>query len=188
MPDNIQAVTYLHCMKVFRIKKCPFFISLMVTLIVLSHIYGCEERTPNKIHTTSLKPYRELRFHKQGELTFFDKNRKSIVTIDIEIPGTLKEISTGLMFRQKMAENEGMLFGHDKFKARFYWMKNTYIPLDMIFADNMMKIIEIRKTTTPLSAERIPVPLETQYTIEVNGGFCDRYGIKVGNKIVIQSL
>ena len=175
-------------MKIINIEKGPLFISLMVTLLVFSHIYGCKEGTPNKIHATSLTPHRELRFHKQGEVTFFDKDRKSIVTIDMEIPETIKEISTGLMFRHTMAENEGMLFGQDKFKARFFWMKNTYIPLDMIFVDKMMKIIEIRKTTTPLSTELIPVPVETQYTIEVNGGFCDKYGIRVGDEIVIKSL
>jgi uncharacterized membrane protein (UPF0127 family) len=64
-------------------------------------------------------------------------------------------------------------------------MKNTYIPLDMIFADKTLKIIGIRKTTTPLSEELIPVPADTQYTIEVNRGFCDRYGISVGDKILI---
>jgi len=175
-------------MKVFKIKKGSLFISLMVTLLVISHICGCKEGTPNKIHTTSLNPHYEPRFHKEGQLTFFDKNRKSIVTIDIEIPQTHKEISTGLMYRHKMAETEGMLFGHDKFKARFFWMKNTYMPLDMIFTDKTLKIIEIRKTTTPLSAELIPVPMETQYTIEVSGGFCDRHGISVGDKLEIQSL
>ena len=92
------------------------------------------------------------------------------------------------MFRHTMARHEGMLFEQNKFKSRFFWMKNTYIPLDMIFADKMMQIIAIRKTTTPLSAELIPVPAETQYTIEVNGGFCDRYGISVGDKIVIQAI
>jgi len=175
-------------MKIIDKKTGPLFISLMVTLLVFSHIYGCKEGTPNKSLATSLSPHRELQFHKQGELTFYDKNRKSIVTIDIEIPGTIQEVSTGLMYRHTMAENQGMLFGHDKFKTRFFWMKNTYIPLDMIFVDKMMKIIEIRKTTTPLSAELIPVPLQTRYTVEVNGGFCDRYGIRAGDEIVIKSL
>jgi hypothetical protein len=151
-------------------------------------MYGCKEETYNKIHIASINPHHEVRFHKKGELTFFDKDRKSIVMIDVEIPQTVKEISIGLMFRHTLAETQGMVFEHDKFKARFFWMKNTYIPLDMIFADKTMKIIEIRKTTTPLSAELIPIPMGTQYTIEVNGGFCNRYGIRVGDKIVIQSI
>jgi len=158
----------------------------MITLLVVSHIYGCREEASDKIRTVSIKPDHEVRFRKSGEVTFFGKNGKRIVKIDVEIPRTLREISAGLMFRRSMDETQGMLFGHDKFKARFFWMKNTYIPLDLIFADKTMKIIEIGKTTKPLSEELIPIPSGTQYTIEVNGGFCDRYGIRAGDKIVIQ--
>ena len=175
-------------MKVFKIKKECFFVLLMITLFVSSHLYGCKEKISNKIQAASINPHAEVRFYKDGELVFFDKNNRKIVTIDVEIPQTLKEIFTGLMSRHTMAETQGMLFRHDKFKASFFWMKETYIPLDMIFADRTMQIIGIRKNTTPLSAEPIPIPMGTQSTIEVNGGFCDRYGITVGDKFKIRLL
>jgi len=177
-------------MKGFKTKKECFLVLflLMVSLLASSHLYGCKEEKSNKIHTASINPHAEVRFHKDGELVFFDKNRRNIVTIDIEIPQTLKEIFAGLMSRHTMAETQGMLFRHNKFKASFFWMKGTYIPLDMIFADRTMKIIRIKKNATPLSTEPIPIPMGTQYTIEVNGGFCDRYGITVGDKFKIRVL
>ncbi|MDA8431981.1 MAG: DUF192 domain-containing protein [Nitrospiraceae bacterium] len=165
-------------------KKGPLFTSAMVALLVFFHVYGCKAEMPHNIHAIPSKPSREICFHKDGELSFVGKNGQRIVTIDIEIPKTDEEISTGLMFRHKMAETEGMLFGHEKMPIQFYWMKNTYIPLDMIFVDKTLEIVGIRKTATPLSEELIPVPADTQYTIEVNGGFCDRHGISVGDKIV----
>ena len=171
-------------MKVPGLKRGPFFTSAMVALLVFFHLYGCKERTPQDIHAVPVEPSRELRFHKDGEVTFVDNKGRKIVTIDIEIPKTKEEISTGLMFRHKMAETEGMLFEHDKFKARFFWMKNTSIPLDMIFIGKTLDIVGIRKTATPLSEELIPIPADTRYTIEVNGGFCDRHGIAEGNRIV----
>jgi uncharacterized protein len=175
-------------MKVIKIKKGPLFISLMVTLLVFSHISGCKEGTPNKIHATSLNQPHEVQFHKEGEMAFINKDGKSIVTIDVEIPQTLKEISAGLMFRHTLAEKQGMLFEHDKFKARFFWMKNTYIPLDMIFADKTKNIIRVRENAAPLSKELIPIPEGTQYTIEVNSGFCHKYGIVAGDRVEIRSF
>jgi uncharacterized membrane protein (UPF0127 family) len=67
-------------------------------------------------------------------------------------------------------------------------MKNTYIPLDMVFVDKGFEIVEIVKNTTPLSEELIPVHENTQYAVEVNAGFTDKYGIQVGDSIAIESL
>jgi len=149
---------------------------------------GCREQTNNDIHTASINQPHEVRFHKEGELVFINKDGKSIVTVDVEIPQTLKKIYAGLMFRHTLAENQGMLFEHDKFKARYFWMKNTYIPLDMIFADKTKHIIRISENEAPLSKELIPIPEGTQYTIEVNSGFCHKYGIAAGDRVEIRSF
>jgi hypothetical protein len=82
-----------------------------------------------------------------------------------------------------MADSEGMVFVNDMSRYHFFWMKNTYIPLDMIFADKKMQIVKIEKNTIPLSEKLIAVPKEAQYTIEVNAGFCDRHRIKSGDSI-----
>jgi uncharacterized membrane protein (UPF0127 family) len=173
-------------MKVFKTNKGQFFLSILgISLLIFFYIYGCKTEEHRKICKTSFlfTPSSEPQFTKEGELTFFSKNNGKIITIDIEIPDTYEEITRGLMYRRIMAETEGMLFVHDKFKARFFWMKNTYIPLDMIFVDKKMQIVKIEKSTTPLSEELISVPKETYYTIEVNAGFCDQHGIEIGDSI-----
>jgi len=175
-------------MNVFKIEKGYYLIPLMITLFVFSDMYGCKEETYNKIQPASIYQPHEIRFNKGGELTFINKDGKSIVTIDVEIPQTLEDISAGLMFRHTLPEKQGMLFEHDRFKARSFWMKNTYIPLDMVFADKTKNIIRIRENAVPLSQELVPIPEGTQYTIEVNSGFCRKYGIVAGDRVEIRSF
>jgi uncharacterized protein len=156
---------------------------LGILLLIFFHIYGCKTEEQEKFQKSSSPSFNDPQFTKEGELTFFNKNNKGIITIDIEIPDTPEEKRRGLMYRRLMAPTEGMFFINDMSKVHFFWMKNTYIPLDMIFVDRDMKIVEIEKNTTPLSEVLIAVPGEAQYTIEVNAGFCEQHGIKIGDSI-----
>ena len=148
---------------------------------------GCIEEKQNTISPKASTRFHEPEFRKEGELTFIKKGEKSkIVTIDIEIADTLHEKRIGLMYRKSMADRKGMLFIFDNMRAQFFWMKNTYIPLDMVFIGKGMEIVGIAKNTTPLSEELIPVHDESQYIVEVNAGFTDTYGIHVGDYIEIE--
>jgi uncharacterized membrane protein (UPF0127 family) len=121
-------------------------------------------------------------FIREGSLAFLrGQNRDQIVQIDIEVAETPQKLMTGLMYRHSMPEKAGMLFVLQNIKASSFWMKNTYIPLDIIFADGNRKIIKIQKNTKPLSEKQIPVPKDTVYVVEVNAGFCAQYGIRKGN-------
>ena len=65
-------------------------------------------------------------------------------------------------------------------------MKNTLIPLDIIYVDAEKTIVSIQKNTTPLSEKSLPSDSDAQYVIEVNAGFADRYGLKAGDKVDFQ--
>ena len=157
---------------------------LAISVFVLSYICACEKEKRTASSSISDASLSEIKFHKEGELAFISReNRKKIKTIDIEIADTPRESAVGLMYRQTMADTEGMLFVFDKARVRFFWMKNTYIPLDMIFIDENLKIVKIEKNTIPMSEAKIPTHKKTLYTVEVNAGFCDRYGINVGDYI-----
>jgi uncharacterized protein len=176
-------------MKGFETNKRHFILSIVgISLLLFSHLYGCKTEEHEKIHTSSVTPSHEPQFTKDGELTFFTRNNKEIITIDIEIPDTLEEKRRGLMYRHVMAVTEGMVFVNDISRYHFFWMKNTYIPLDMIFADEKMQIVKIEKNTMPLSEKLIAVPKDAHYTIEVNAGFCDRHGIKIGDSIKMSKI
>lgn len=166
-------------------KKLFLFLHVLgISVFLLSYICACEKEKRRTTSSISADYLNEAIFHKEGELAFISKeSRKKIKTIDIEIAETPEELETGLMYRQTMADAEGMLFVFKKAKSGFFWMKNTYIPLDMIFVDENMKIVKIEKNTIPMSEENIPAHKNTLYVVEVNAGFCDKYGINVGDYI-----
>lgn len=124
----------------------------------------------------------EYMFKKNGELTFIDTSGSS-VKIDIQIARTEFDRELGLMFRKSMSENQGMLFIFPDTRIRSFWMRNTVIPLDMIFVDSSKTILNIAKNTTPYSDASYTSSGPARYVVEVNGGYTDRHMINPGDKI-----
>ena len=123
-------------------------------------------------------------FKPQGQLVFLQNGTgKLIKLITIQIAGNEQERDQGLMWKYSMPEDDGMLFIFEKQQVLTFWMKNTYIPLDMIFVNKAKKIVSIQRDATPLSESTIFSGAAAQYCIEVNGGFCAKYGISVKDKI-----
>ncbi|MBD3360475.1 DUF192 domain-containing protein [Candidatus Peregrinibacteria bacterium] len=118
-----------------------------------------------------------------NKLTFFDEEKNPIITINIEVADTHEERRIGLMNRQSFPEKTGMLFIFEEQKPRSFWMKNTYIPLDIIFVNEKFEIMTIQKNTEPLSEKSIFSDDPIMYTVEVNAGFTDKYEIKEGGYI-----
>jgi uncharacterized membrane protein (UPF0127 family) len=138
-------------------KKC-FKIALMKKLVLILTILTCP-------------------------LNFADTVKINETKIKTEKAITPKQQAQGLMFKKSLCQNCGMLFIFPQQKISM-WMKNTYIPLDMIFADEKGKILCIEKNTTPLSEEQISCPsIKTKYVLEVNAGFADKNNINIGDII-----
>lgn len=119
---------------------------------------------------------------KEGEVTFL-KNGKKFKTIDVEVAENDAERQKGLMFRPYLADSVGMLFVFDNATPQSFWMKNTMISLDIIYVDQNKKIVSIQKNAKPYSEENLPSYGNAQYVVEVNGGYCDKYGIGIGDSI-----
>ena len=131
----------------------------------------------------------EIKFKKEGELSFYKKNTKQeIRNIDIEISENDHERMIGLMYRYKMDENTGMLFIMDREELQSFWMKNTYISLDIIYLDKDLKIVSIQKYTQPLNEAPLPSYKKAKYILEVVAGYCDKYKIEEGDYINYQRL
>jgi len=123
----------------------------------------------------------ELEFKKEGQLSFFDsQNNQLIKTIDIEIAEGEYETGLGLMYRYSMSDSAGMLFIMEKEAPKNFWMKDTYISLDIIYLNRNLEIVTIQKYTQPLSEQSIPSYKKAKYVIEVNAGFCDKLNIEEG--------
>ena len=159
---------------------------LIITVLVLAgFVYWQFFRTPNTASKTkAIQGYTAFDFVKQGELTFNSKGKKFLSKIDIEIADDAQKQATGLMYRDRMKENQGMLFIFQKEDYQSFWMHNTQLPLDMIFVNKNLDIVTIRKNTTPFSDQSYSSTKPAMYVIEVNAGYCDRNNIKVGDKIV----
>jgi hypothetical protein len=123
-------------------------------------------------------------FQKQGELIFSDAKNKIISKIDIEIADNEDKRMTGLMFRERMEENQGMLFLFSVEEKQAFWMKNTILPLDIIFINSKSEVVSIQKNAEPYSEKSLPSFKPAQYVVEVNAGYTDKYGIKEGTRIV----
>ncbi|HRD76696.1 MAG TPA: DUF192 domain-containing protein [Hyphomicrobiaceae bacterium] len=104
--------------------------------------------------------------------------------INIEVAETSEEKSLGLMFRTSLADDAGMLFPYAPAQEIQMWMRNTYIPLDMVFirADGVIHRIEVR--TEPLSERVISSDGLVAGVLELAGGNAERLGLRPGDRVV----
>ena len=108
---------------------------------------------------------------------------KPRATVAVEVANTGPQREVGLMFRKHLDDNAGMIFVFPDSAPRNFWMHNTPIPLDMIFADAEGRVTGIVANAEPYSDKLLGVEGNSQYVLEVNGGFCARNGIKRGRQI-----
>lgn len=111
-------------------------------------------------------------------------NRKRVV---VEIADSPSERQQGLMFRTSLPENQGMLFIFEQPDPVAFWMKNTLIPLDIIFIDESKRVTDIQ-TAQPCTADPCPLyepPEPVLYVLELNAGYAEKNDIKVGDKVEI---
>ncbi len=103
----------------------------------------------------------------------------------VEVAQTKQEQARGLMFRNSLEEDKGMLFDftNEKPKMITMWMQNTYIPLDMIFTDSKGIIVSVHKNAQPLEKNIISSRQKASAVLEVRGGTSDRLKIKRGDRL-----
>ena len=123
-------------------------------------------------------------FQKEGELTFRNSTGEFLSKIDVEIADDEESRSTGLMYRAKMGEDQGMFFIFPYESYQSFWMRNTVLPLDIIFVNSRLEIVNIRKNAKPFDESSYSSEGVAQYVVEVNGGYTDRHNINSGDKII----
>ena len=116
-----------------------------------------------------------------------NNNSSVIVSVFVEVPDELEEWGRGLMFRNHLPWNAGMLFAFNEEGPQIFTMKNTLIPLDMIFVDENSEIVDIIENVPPCEQDPCPLyPSEepAQYVLEVNAGFVQQNAVQVGDRLV----
>jgi uncharacterized protein len=104
----------------------------------------------------------------------------TVMRFSVEVADDAAERATGLMNRDHMATSAGMLFVYDAPQHAFFWMKNTLIPLDMIFADATGRVTRVHEMAVPGDETTIDGGEGVRYVLEINGGLAGRLGLAEG--------
>jgi uncharacterized membrane protein (UPF0127 family) len=111
--------------------------------------------------------------------------------VDLELAVTAEEISNGLMFRPSLPDNRGMLFLFDQPRLPAFWMKNTLIPLDLVFLDGGGAVVDVIPNVQPCAADpcpNYPPSRPAQAVLEINAGNAAAHGIEVGTVIQFERV
>lgn len=104
--------------------------------------------------------------------------------VSVAIADTAYKQAVGLMNRRSLPADQGMLFIFNRDQPRGFWMKDTYIPLDQVYINSQGMIVDIHKNARPLDTAMY-MSKSCRYVVEVNGGYCDRHGIDIGDRVRI---
>lgn len=158
------------------------FLSLGLASVVL--FSSCKEDT---------KPEEEIieesiEFTKEGELSLIKPEGDTIRKIDIEIADSQYEHETGLMYRESMENSQGMLFIYDEAAPRAFYMKNTYIPLDIIYYASDSTAVSYYENAEPMDETSLPSDEPAQFVLELNAGLIEEWNIEIGDKIYFERI
>jgi uncharacterized membrane protein (UPF0127 family) len=155
-----------------KLNKTTVIKAILISCVVLVAIvikqYSASDS--NKLETTEL---------------VIEKKDGSKVGFAVEIAKTGEEQEQGLMFRDSMPENNGMLFIFDNPRPVEFWMKNTYIPLDIIFIGRDNKIRKIEKNTSPNSLKTISSDTSVIAVLEINAMLSDKLNINKNDVVLL---
>ncbi|MFV9550178.1 DUF192 domain-containing protein [Algibacter sp. PT7-4] len=125
----------------------------------------------------------EVTFTKEGELSIYKVADSTKITLDIEIADTDFDIETGLMYRNSMKNTQGMLFVFNDEQERYFYMKNTKIPLDLIYINANKSIVSFLKNAKPFDESSLPSNAPAKYVLEINAGLVDTWKINIGDRV-----
>lgn len=153
-------------------------ITLFFFLTLLLIFSGCKDASKSEIKTKTIS------FQKEGELQIFKSDTDSLlINLDIELAKTEYETQTGLMYRESMGEKQGMLFVFPESSIHSFYMKNTQIPLDIIFIDDSSQIASFQENTEPFNEKGLSSKVPIKYVLEVNAGLTEKWSLEVGDRI-----
>ncbi|HOX46135.1 MAG TPA: DUF192 domain-containing protein [Myxococcota bacterium] len=105
------------------------------------------------------------------------------LALRVEVVSRPEDLARGLMHRERLAADAGMLFVYPDEDQRSFWMKNTLIPLDMLFIGSNLRVVGVVENAVPLSLEPRTVDAPARFVLEVQGGFVKRHGIRLGSLV-----
>ena len=161
-----------------KVLSANFILMLVVIMLAVAVINEFARHQPQKESGAAAMQY--------ATVTLFTQTAKPLL-IKAEVAATEEQITTGLMFRKSLGKDQGMLFVFPNVNVQHFWMKNTLIPLDMVFIAENMTIIKIHHaipcSSDPCQLYNSEQPIK--YVLEVNGNFTIYHAIKEGGRVEI---
>ncbi len=148
-----------------RLFRTPLFSWILLCLAEVLGATGCRSPQP-----TAILPSREA----------------GAVAIRLECAATAEQRQKGLMFRTDLGHDQGMLFLLTEQESPSFWMKNTFVALDILFLDAEGRVVDLAEKLMPCPGDPCPVyrpAAPCRYALEVTGGTAMRHGIKRGDRI-----
>jgi len=156
--------------------KIRWYLFLLITSLFIQTSCKNESKKVVKIEP--------ITFNKEGELAIYKAETDSILTqLNIEIADSEYETQTGLMYRDAMEENQGMLFIFPEEAMHSFYMKNTKMSLDIVFIAADLKIASFQENTNPFDETGLSSQVPVQYVLELNAGLIEKWSLKVGDSI-----
>lgn len=153
---------------------------LIALLVVSLQFISCKQEVTEKIKTP------KITFTKEGTVQLYKSKVDTLITsFDVELAETDYETQTGLMYRSKMEQNHGMFFMFKTMNMHSFYMKNTEIPLDIIFINDAFKIVSFQENAQAFNETSLPSKVPAQYVLEINAGLAEQYLLEVGDSIVL---
>ena len=165
----------------FKIKKYVYTFLIAVVVFLLFLYSGV-----NSINTQA---YRVV------NATFTNNDNEKIASYELKVADTVQLRTKGLMFVKALNDNEGMLFSYDEDIVMNFWMKNTFVPLDIVFLNEHYIVVGIIENMIPQGGKNIrdddiprySINRKSRYAIEIPAFSAKKYGIKIGYKVNIQN-
>lgn len=170
-------------MNSFRKYAAYSLVAVFVLFIGITSLKSCktDDQKPHVPNMPKAERY-EPKFVKNGVGALVSAaTGDTLKNLEIEYANTADKIEYGMMYRKSMTDNMGMLFFMGNMEMRSFWMKNTYVALDIVFLDDQLKIVSIQKNAVPLTTDGRPSEGPAQYVLEIKGGQSDVMGLQPGD-------
>ncbi len=167
-----------------NLKTTVIILCILLLTIGLGVIYWKIPQLSNNDTNYSEKLHLYLTQQKDGQLITLDYKNTYLV---LEAAVTDKAHEKGLMYKTELENNKGMIFIYEKPKELTFWMLNTYIPLDIIYLNNELEVVQFYENTkVDQTAELYPSNVPAKYVIEVNSGWAANQGLAIGDKFLLR--
>ena len=155
---------------------------VLVSAIAILNV-ACEDNKPPKVKVKNKTTY-EPKFRKDADGWLLNAQGDTLKVMEIEFAKTSDQIQFGMMYRKTMAENMGMLFFMPRLERQSFWMRNTYVSLDIVYLDENKQVVSIQKYAQPKSDKSLPSEGPAKFVFEIKGGQSDDMGLKKGDQLV----